>query len=68
MKPSKLQRGIHGCYCYDFAWSRGIDPAQEKQYSCLFQSKREVYHDYFSLKSLTKSKVTSICLKSIPVQ
>ena len=42
-----------------FAWSRDIDPAQQNTTTVVFQSvvnsvqsKREVYHDYFSLKRL----------------
>ena len=47
------------------AWSRGIDPAQSNATTVVFQSKREVYRDYFCLK---KFDVTSICLKTIPGQ
>ena len=35
-----------------FAWSRGIDLHSQNTTAVVFQSKREVYHDYFSLKSL----------------
>ena len=63
MKPGKLQRSM---YCYGFfAWSRGSDPAQSNATTVVFQSKREVYRDYFCLK---KFDVTSICLKTIPGQ
>ena len=48
-----------------FAWSRGIDPAQQNTKAVVFQSKREVYHGHFRLKTFD---VISICPKIIPVQ
>ena len=63
MKPGKLQRGMLLLW-----FLRGhvvLTLHSQNTTAVVFQSKREVYHDYFSLK---KFNVTSICLKTIPVQ